>query len=1139
MRLRGWNIVLIVLSLVSPSCLQFTLTTGRISTDDFRLVGGSALNEGRLQIRHPPDGSWSTVCTDVSAIDDAIAFALCARVGYQLACEYGAGDEFGSAGPIADLGPIEEVIFGACELGPTFTEQDCEITGFPSGSDACPPNSQDFWLHCASGPGDLELRLAYPLSHYTGTVQARCRGTQAWSSVCSTSSWDRRDAEVACRHLGFSFVAERAVTSSSKLDPASIPARVVISEFGCAGNETDLLQCGLGLTRSSCTVFPRLSCGIETTKYGPDVGLCGNRHLCGPNCTQQRDTTNFPRSNCHCDDACVVFGDCCYDYQANCNPESRDPPTSLNGLPIGWYDCVDVPGFDTTFDGYYLVQICPDSWYGSEVRELCELPANDSDVFRSIPVYNNATFAQYKNIYCALCHGESHEEVISWTVEARYSRHGAGAPFLPNFGLGPPGLGGVYTGKFVVSTPELPGVDLRRCSVPAIDTCLEEYRGSETERGCKEFAASVMYRPSAFSGSITNYRNAYCSRCNNLALTLGDSCDYDYCEDVCGEGPWSRCNRRCASPEGFLTIDVLFNFRSEGSSMTGTVSCATGEVYDPFLGSCRLLSCSPGYEVKGGECVKIVAPPTIKPDQPDVGGAFAYNPNNTVNVELVDCLRSLFGQKSQSIVYWDATVDNSSLTRTVNLLAGNETAVDDLNSALSRLANSSWCNVTQVAFFLEFMSVLPVAYCLEFTATGLSLFEGYFGSDNTTKVTRVSQFDYDTSVGVYNLSAIDIVCLGSNLTCPSIVTLTSTDISMFENGNETVVVYMHSGLVLPVGSYVILADGSVVVCSDVVIVTPTPGPPTATELAYRYLYLVLTILSLMALLVTFVVYTLLPALRNLAGLCIMNFVVALFLANLLLLLNGFFVEVPALCLVAAPLIHLTWLAAFMWMLTLSLNVARTITSKVIDKSKASATRPLLLYMLFAWGTSLVIVCVCIALHFCQCAGSGPIYASEISCYIVNSKVNLYAFGVPVALTLTISICLFVFTVVNLRISRSSTRMARNETRIQEAKVEFVIYVRLSVLMGVSWIFGFLTQVVQGYAMLFIFVILNSLQGFLIFLSFCFTARVRGLLAERFGGGCRSPKRQKTRRRAAAHLDTGDTHSQTNPSHTANTYTTKL
>ena len=73
--------------------------------------------------------------------------------------------------------------------------------------------------------------------------------------------WDHRDTESACRHLGFSFAVETKNIYVSTLDPIDVPDRVIISEVGCVGNETNLIECGLGLVRSTCSIIPRISCG--------------------------------------------------------------------------------------------------------------------------------------------------------------------------------------------------------------------------------------------------------------------------------------------------------------------------------------------------------------------------------------------------------------------------------------------------------------------------------------------------------------------------------------------------------------------------------------------------------------------------------------------------------------------------------------------------------------------------------------------------------------------------------------------------------------------------------------------------------------------------------------------------------------
>ena len=719
----------------------------------------------------------------------------------------------------------------------------------------------------------------------------------------------------------------------------------------------------------------------------------------------------------------------------NCNPEGLDPPTSLKGLPVGWFKCVDLPGLYGSFIGYYLVSVCSASWLSSGVRDLCEMSTNRSDIIGSLPVYNNETLVNYKNIYCAICHGEPYERMIPWTVRAAYYYQFGGPSTIPNFDVVIPGA---FAGSFAIEAPDNGLGDIRGCTAPTLDTCLDEFSGSETEQGCNSFAGAIAYRP-VIGGPVTNFRNAYCAKCNNFTLTLRDSCGYDLCTEICDiTYPWALCSKICEGATDLLTLDVLFSFKSESTSPENVISCMTGQIYDPFIGICRVLSCAPGFEIQGNECAKTVSPPSLQPNVTgSTGGSlFAYNVNNTVNVGLVDCLRFFLGGNTQGIVYWDATMNSSENVAllTVNLLAKNETVVDDIQTSLNCLTdNCGVCNISQMALFLEVENVLPADVCKKYNVSGLSLFTEYLMSKD---VFLISQFDF--SMNLY-ISEIDHTCLKNNLTCVSFVTLNSTEFVQSGVGNETVLELVASGRIVRKHAYVVLRDKTAVVCADFLT---APQSPTATELVLSYLSIILNTLSVISLALTFIVYCLLPPLRNLAGQSIMNLAVALFTANILLLLSGYFIEVPTLCLIVAPVIHFTWLAAFMWMAVLSFNVARTLSSTVVNQTHISTTKPLLRYMLFAWGIPLVIVSICIALHFCQCTSTAQIYADEKRCYIVSTNVNLYAFGVPVALTLTVSICLFVYTVVFLRTSRSSTRIARNETRLQEAKVEFVIYVRV-------------------------------------------------------------------------------------------------
>ena len=61
-----------------------------------------------------------------------------------------------------------------------------------------------------------------------------------------------------------------------------------------------------------------------------------------------------------------------------------------------------------------------------------------------------------------------------------------------------------------------------------------------------------------------------------------------------------------------------------------------------------------------------------------------------------------------------------------------------------------------------------------------------------------------------------------------------------------------------------------------------------------------------------------------------------------------------------------------------------------------------------------------------------------------------------------------------------------------------LYAKLSFVMGLSWVFGFLAALFDWPALWYVFIIFNSLQGAFICLSFVCTAKVFRLM--RGGGG---------------------------------------
>ena len=93
----------------------------------------------------------------------------------------------------------------------------------------------------------VPIRLAGRNSHYYGRVEVYYNGE--WGTVCD-DGWDRIDATVVCRQLGF-YSSVRAY-GSARYGKGTGP--IWLSNLSCIGNESSLTECGrFGVGTKNCT----------------------------------------------------------------------------------------------------------------------------------------------------------------------------------------------------------------------------------------------------------------------------------------------------------------------------------------------------------------------------------------------------------------------------------------------------------------------------------------------------------------------------------------------------------------------------------------------------------------------------------------------------------------------------------------------------------------------------------------------------------------------------------------------------------------------------------------------------------------------------------------------------------------------
>ena len=180
----------------------------------------------------------------------------------------------------------------------------------------------------------------------------------------------------------------------------------------------------------------------------------------------------------------------------------------------------------------------------------------------------------------------------------------------------------------------------------------------------------------------------------------------------------------------------------------------------------------------------------------------------------------------------------------------------------------------------------------------------------------------------------------------------------------------------------------------------------------------------------------------------------------------------------ASLIYLGFLSTFTWMLIISFNILSDFknSSTIVSKRNKSVV----LTTLLGWGISLVILIMVVILDFIPIPTKfrpslGNTHNQQtLSCWFdQRSALSIY-FGIPSTTMILINSILFF-------LSLRTKRNAMNSS-LSVDSYKLGIYIRLSIFMGITWIFALVVCFHKNIIIQIIFVISNSLQGVFILLS---------------------------------------------------------
>ncbi len=773
----------------------------------------------------------------------------------------------------------------------------------------------------------------------------------------------------------------------------------------------------------------------QTGKFCPGRDSCRQgRGSRGPGGIEN----DWKKRNCFCDDDCSVYGDCCIDANKYVQDEQK-----VNHLS---FECANLK----QYGDIYMSNKCPESWQEEGIREACEARDQVSDPFGTTPVTSVNSGFTYRNYYCAVCNKDSLDikfwrprlECPTLTGYSNRFKNITKDYIEANLTLSDDKHWGVFIDTNGVPVfhecyidPAVPDTlthMIRSCSGKStVTTCPKTYTLNNTiAELCLSYTAMV-FEPNAA------YRNVHCAICNNASL------DKLICLNL---GPFGRFNWQ----QNFnsFSFAVLFDLGGNAGDSVGFVKsgCKTGELYDPFFKKCRNVICGDkGAEYRAGRCI---------------------SPNS-----------------------YRTTTATTTTTTTVTTTTTTSTASTSLQSTTAAFSRST-STVTTVTSTTSATSK-PAAY-----PSNPGIRPSWSSPTSETVITTtpttpaaVSELSSTTQEAIpteehKHHHEVELPKDDNFVDCPKFE-LQVGEFKMMENEHK---VYVEKyDKVLEEGEFSMNGE-SLVVCvfQEYTEEISKFGPQMG------YVTLICSGISVICLLIHTLASCVSPELQNLSGKNLLSLTLALmggylcFIAAMFNVGNGG----TSGCKSLAVLMYFFFLASFVWMMVIAFDVCRTLkmATSQLRITSGSQWKKFGLYSAFGWGVPIIASVITVTIDGMEDLPPEyrPGFGTTDLCWFSNKMGLLIYFAVPFAGIMGVNIFLFVFSAC---LVFDTTRSTAKMTTTCGPKTNFKLYLRLALIMGITWVTGLAAGFVDVEAVWYVFVALNTLQGLFIFVAFTCTKKV--------------------------------------------------
>jgi hypothetical protein len=188
--------------------------------------------------------------------------------------------------------------------------------------------------------------------------------------------------------------------------------------------------------------------------------------------------------------------------------------------------------------------------------------------------------------------------------------------------------------------------------------------------------------------------------------------------------------------------------------------------------------------------------------------------------------------------------------------------------------------------------------------------------------------------------------------------------------------------------------------------------------------------------------------------------------------------------------HYFLMASFVSMSVIAFHTCKVFARELPapKMSKGHERKLFCTYLALVWLLPGIFIAICVVLDDQDVVKLG--YGESEICWLTENNSYTYFVTIPIAVLLLFNIIAFVIAAIYLR-KHGQNKAARQASGNRRSNLS--IYVKLSTLMGFTWLFGLLALVVTSTTVFwYFFVIFTSLQGVFVAAAFVLNAKTFGL-----------------------------------------------